>query len=75
MSETQATKINAALKARQSFEAMLSPGQTKLLRRILTACKADKNALTGFKFPTDLSKLAGYTERLNDKLTELEVQK
>ena len=72
MSETQATKINAALKSRQSYEALLSPGQEKLLLRILAVSKKDKMALAGFKYPAELAKLAAYSEKLNEKLSELE---
>ncbi len=72
MSETQATKINSALKSRQSFESLLSPKQQNLLRRIIAVSKNDRSALTGFQFPADLSKLAAYSEKLNEKLNELE---
>ena len=72
MSETQATKINAALKSRRSFEGWLSAGQGELLRRILAVSKKDKTALAEFKFPTDLGQLADYSEKLNQKLKEFE---
>ena len=72
LSETQATKINSALKSGQPIESWLSPRQTKLLKRILAANKQDKHALQALQYPGKTSELAEYASVLIGKLNDLE---
>jgi len=72
LTETQATKINAALKARQAFKNWLSPEQVTLLRRVVSAVEKDEEALAEFQCPRKMSELAEYTARLEQALGKLE---
>lgn len=72
LSETQATKINSALKTRQPVEPWLSPRQAQLLRRILASTKRDKNSLNSFQYPGKVSELGEYSTKLMDRLSALE---
>jgi hypothetical protein len=72
LSETQATKINSALNSRQPVEPWLSPRQTGLLRRILALTKRDNNLLKSFQYPGEVSELAEYSSKLNERLSVLE---
>ena len=68
LSETQATKINSALKLGQSIEDLISLRQAKLLKRIVAATRKDKTALTDLQFPAELSELANYAVKLEEAL-------
>lgn len=72
LSETQATKINAALKSRHPVEPWLSPRQRKLLQRILAVTERNANALKSFQYPEKVSQLADYASKLAEKLDALE---
>ena len=70
LSETQATKINASLKTDTDGRRWLSPRQLVLLDRIIAIKQKDTNALKGYTYsPQDI---AGYWDRLEAKLAELE---
>ena len=71
LTETQATKINAALKSGQPVESWLSPRQLMLYRRIMTVVRKDKDALENFQFPAKLTGLAKYSTTLTGKLDSI----
>lgn len=69
LTEVQATKLNAAVKAKNSgFAKLLSPNQRSLLQSILTVKQSDPDALAGMVFPRAPGQLPNYEVKLMERL-------
>ena len=66
----QSTKINAALYAKSDGKRFLSPRQLKMLKDIENQQRANPKALSDLVFPDDDSKLAKYSEKLQQVLSK-----
>lgn len=76
LTEVQATKLNAAVKSRDSsYEKLLSPSQRQLLGSIVAVKKTNPNALTGMSFPRSPGKLPQYETQLKQRLQEVSESK
>jgi hypothetical protein len=72
LTEVQATKLNAAVKARNAdFRKLLSPNQRNLFRSVLAAKKLNANALQGLVFPRAPGQLPSYEIKLTDRLSSV----
>lgn len=68
LTPAQATKVNAALGAKQDPAPYLSPRQRALLASIRKAVEADEKALDGLTRPDDVAALRAYEARLRGRL-------
>jgi hypothetical protein len=70
LTETQATKLNAAVKKRSGYRRWLSPSQQRMLQQILRIKKTSPAALASFRYPRDAKQLAPYRQRLEQQLAK-----
>ena len=71
LTSRQATIINSALYLKQPVEKWLSPGQLKTLEYVKLTKSRDKDALKGFAWPNDDTKLAKYRKQLYTEMVKL----
>jgi hypothetical protein len=66
----QATKVNAAIHHGNDPRALLSPGQTELLKAIATTIEKDAEALDSLSPPDSIDQLNGYEDELRARLAK-----
>jgi peptide methionine sulfoxide reductase MsrA len=72
LTEVQATKLNAAVKAKsRDYGKYLSPRQRELLAQVIARQKSSPDALTGYVFPRDPGKLAKFETQLRERLQQV----
>ncbi|QEG24423.1 hypothetical protein MFFC18_43420 [Mariniblastus fucicola] len=66
----QMTKLNAAMGLGQPVDALLSPRQKVLAKRILRRLESDPDSLDGFISPSDDNELGDYSTKLEAALSK-----